>query len=156
MKAQATDKLTFLISIIILLSSCSYLEHIKLSTEYKVIEKNITRPKLVDATIFLGRAPLSRAYEYGFTDFKNHSFSLIFIVHESSFSKSNLKYLNTSDLRQDASSINTEINILTTLNSNLPQLKEVSWQTINHADLEEVKEGYRLLLDFIRYKIRSS
>lgn len=156
MKVVASYKIAFIFALVLLLSSCAYLEVIQSSANHKLIENSISTSRLDGATIFIGRAPLSKAYEFNFTNTRKNSYSLIFTIHESSFSDSTLKYLSANKIRREADQINKEKRILEALNKSLPQLKEIAWQAIDQQSLEETQEGYQLMLDYIRYKIRQS
>ena len=156
MKVVTSYKIAFISGVVLLLSNCSYLKLIQSNAHHKIIENSITTSRLDGATVFFGRAPLSKAYEFNFTNTRKKSYSLIFTVHESSFSNSTLKYLAAKKIRRDADQINEEVGVLKALNKNLPQTNEVAWQTINQQSLEEAQEGYQLMLDYIRYKIRQS
>ena len=156
MRVVTLYKFAFISVAVLLLCNCTYLEFIQTSANHRNIENSIGTSRLDSATVFFGRAPLSKAYEFNFSTTQKNPYSLLFTVHESSFADSTLKFRATSKIRRDANQINEQRNILEALNKNLPKSKEVTWQAVDLESSEEVQEGYQLMLDYIRYKIRDS
>lgn len=156
MCTKAPYQLAIIISIALLTSNCAYFDEIRQDVNYLQIKKSISKSRLKETKKFTGRAPLNDAYEFSFTNVHNKSFSLLFTVHENSFSECTLKYRKANDIRRDADRIDENIGILTTLNKNLPQADEISWKTVNQLPSEDARDGYQIMLEYIRYKIRDS
>ena len=156
MYTKAPYQLAVIIGIVLLTSNCAYFDRIRQDVNYLQIKKSISKSTLQETKKFTGRAPLSEAYEFSFTNVHNKSFSLLFTVHENSFSQSTLKYRKANDLHRDADRIDEDTGILTALNKNLPQPDEIYWKTVDQLPREEAQDGYQIMLEYIRYKIRDS
>ncbi len=156
MQTKAPYQLAIIIGIALLTSNCAYFDRIRQDVNYLQIKKSISKSRLEEIKKFTGRAPLSEAYEFSFIDVHNKSFSLLFTVHENSFSECTLKYRKANDIRRDADRIDKNMGILTALNQNLPRPGEISWKTIDQFPSEEARDGYQIMLEYIRYKIRDS
>ena len=156
MRILAPYQLAFIICVVLLTSNCVYFTQISLRVNHQKIENSISTSQLDGAKLFIGKAPLSKAYEFNFSTTQNNSYSLLFTVHESSFSQSTLKYLLANNLRRDANYIDEAFGVLTALNKNLPRPNEISWHKLNQLSIDEAQEGYKLMLDYIRYKIRTT
>lgn len=154
MRVKALLQTAFIFAVVLHTSSCAYFEQARLSVNHKKIENNVSSSKLVDTTIYFGKAPLSKAYKFNFTNSKNYPFSLIFTVHEGSFSDSNLNHLTGNTSHKNSYSINDEIRVLSALNKNLPKTNQISWSNIDQRNVAEAQEGYALMLEYIRYKVR--
>ncbi len=156
MYTKAPYQLAIIIGIALLTSHCAYFDRVRQDVSYLQIKKSIARSRLEETKKFTGRAPLSEAYEFSFTNVHNKSFSLLFTVHENSFSECTLKYRKANDIHRDANRIDENIGILTALNKNLPQADEISWKTVDQLPSEEARDGYQIMLEYIRYKIRDA
>ena len=154
MEIKAPKRIVLLLAVALLLSGCAYIEKVRLKAEHKNIENSISTSKLKDATIYFGKAPLSKAYEFNFTNAEKNPFSLLFTIHEGSFARSTLKYQAANRAHRDSSLISNEVGVLNALNENLPKPPQVAWYKLNPRNVEDAEEGYRLMLDYIRYKIR--
>ncbi len=152
MKVYVLQRLIFVLAAILLFSNCSHLEQTASSASHKKIGNNIAKSKLNHASVFFGRAPFSKAYEFNFTTIHNNPFSLVFKLNESSFSNSTLTYTSENKTHLDTNQINEDLGFLTALKKNLPHANEVAWQTVSQQAADETREGYKLMHQYIRYK----
>ena len=156
MITKAPIRLAIIISIVLITSNCAYLDRIRQETNYLKIENNISISRLEEAEKFIGKAPLSKAYRFSFSNTQNKSFSLVFTVHESSFSKSTLTYRKANALHRNADQIDGNVRILTALDKSLPQTDEISWKALDQLPTQEAQDSYQIMLEYIRFKIRDS
>jgi len=138
-----------------LCSSCSYIQHHQQETLYSQIENKITLSKLDKVNEYTSRTPFHKTYEFEFNLTNENPYALIFYISESSFSKSIIKHRKTSDLHRNAIRIDDSKSIMTTLNKNLPDADSITWQQVaSHVSESEARDGYHVLQEYIRLKIR--
>ena len=136
-------------------TSCSYIQHYQQQTQYAQIQKKISISTLNKVNQYTSRSPFHKTYEFEFNNLNNKPYALIFYISESSFSKSIIKHRNVSDLHRDAIRVDDSKNILTTLNKNLPKPESITWQQVaNHIEEDEARDGYYVMQEYIRLKIR--
>lgn len=156
MKDIAPYQIATLIIVSLLTNGCAYIDHIQQNANYRNIENSISISNLESAEKFIGKAPLSRAYEFSFTNARDESFSLLFTLHENSFSQSTLKFRRDDEFLRDASRIDENKRILLALKNHLPQTNQVSWIIVGELPKDEAMDYYSVMLEYIRYKIRDS
>ena len=139
----------------LLSTNCSYIQKYQQETQYTLIENKITPSTLDNVNEYTSQTPFHKTYEFEFDNLKNDPYALIFYISESSFSKSIIKHRNANDLHRNATRIDASKDILTALNRNLPKANTISWQQVsNHTTEEDARDGYHILQEFIRLKIR--
>lgn len=156
MKEKAPHKIATLIIISLLISGCTYIDHIQQNANYRNIESNISISNLESAEKFIGKAPLSHVYEFSFTNSRDESFSLLFTLHENSFPQSTLKFRRDDEFLRDASRIDENKRILLALKNHLPQTNQISWIDVGALPKDEAMDYYSVMLEYIRFKIRDS
>ena len=155
MRIKAPKLIVLFLTVALLFSSCAYVERVRLKAEHKKIENSISTSRLENANVFFGKAPLSKAYEFNFINTQKDPFSLLFTVHEGSFSSSTLKYRSANRAYRDSNLISNEVGVLNALNESLPKPTQVAWYSLDPRNVDEAEEGYRLMLEYIRFKIRN-
>lgn len=156
MKENAPRQIATLIIISLLISGCTYIDHIQQNANYRSIESSISISNLESAEKFISKAPLSRVYEFSFTNVHDESFSLLFTLHENSFPQSTLKFRRDDDFLRDASRIDENKRILLALKNHLPQTNQISWIDVGALPKDEAMDYYSVMLEYIRFKIRDS
>ncbi|QMU62278.1 MAG: hypothetical protein GKR92_11465 [Gammaproteobacteria bacterium] len=77
-------------------------------------------------------------------------------MSESSFSKSVIKLRDTNDLHRSAIRIDESKNILNALNINLPNPNSIIWKQVSKdIEKDEARDGYFVMQEYIRLKIRN-
>lgn len=136
-------------------SSCSYIQHYQQQEQYSQIQKNISSLTLDQVNEYTSRTPFHKTYEFEFKNTSDSSFALIFYLNESSFSKSIIKHRQANELHRKATRIDESKLILHELNKNLPKASVIAWrQVANHIAVEEARDGYHVMQEYIRLKIR--
>ena len=154
------DKLNYHQSILIgaivwFCTGCSYLQHYQQQSEYAQIHSEISIATLDTVNQYTSRTPFNKTYEFEFNSSNEKSFALIFYISESSFSKSIIKHRNINDLHRDAVRIDGSKDILASLNKNLPKPESIAWQNVsNHIKEDEARDGYYVMQEYIRLKVR--
>ena len=140
---------------VLLCASCSYIQKHQQEAQYSIIENKITLSTLSKVNEYSSQTPFHKTYEFEFDNSKHASYALIFYISESSFSKSIIKHRNANDLHRNAVRIDASKNILTVLNKNLPNADNIRWQQVaNHVTEDEARDGYHIMQEYIRLKIR--
>lgn len=134
--------------------SCSYYEKIQKDAKLTKIEKSILPSSLKDANRYLGKYPLRYSFKFIFEDQQNHTFTLLFTLHDSSFPKSMLSVYDAGKSRQNIIGINQADSILKVLLKNLPHPNEINWQKFDNGSGLTYKDGYELMHDYMRFNIR--
>lgn len=148
-------KSTIIFLAVLVCVNCSYIQKHQLETQYSQVEQEISLSTLNNVNEYTSQTPFQKTYEFEFDSSNNNPYALIFYMSESSFSKSIIKHRNIGDLHRSAVRIDESVNILTALNKNLPNADHVSWQQIsNQITKEEARDGYHVMQEFIRLKIR--
>lgn len=138
-----------------LCTSCSYIQHHQQQAQYSQIENRITLSKLDKVIEYTSRTPYHKTYEFEFNQSKEDSYALIFYFSESSFSKSIIKHRKKNNFHRNAVRIDDSKNIMTALNKNLPDADTILWpQVTNHVSENDARDGYHVLQEYIRLKIR--
>lgn len=136
-------------------SSCSYIQHYQEQEKFSQIQKNITLSTLDKVNEYTSRTPFHKTYEFEFYNSNNISYALIFYLNESSFSKSIIKHRKENDLHREAVRIDESKFILKDLENNLPEANVIAWrQVANHIAADEARDGYHVMQEYIRLKIR--
>jgi len=156
MKEKAPHQIATLIIMSLLISGCAYIDYIQQNANYRSIESSISISKLENAEKFIGKAPLSRVYEFSFTNAQDESFSLLFTLHENSFPQSTLKFRRDDEFLRNASRIDENKRILLALINHLPQANQVTWIYVGELPKYEAMDNYSVMLEYIRFKIRDS
>ncbi len=156
MKVNAPHQITTLFTIVLIISGCTYIDSIQEDANYRNIESSISISKLDEAEKFIGKAPLSRAYEFSFLNAQNESFSLLFTIHENSFPQSTLQYRRDNEFLRHAFRIDEKKSILVALDKNLPKTNQITWISIGELPSDEAMDNYSVMLEYIRFKIRDS
>jgi len=156
MKVNAPHEITTLFTIVLIISGCAYIDSIQKDSNYRNIESSISISKLDEAEKYIGKAPLSRAYEFSFLNAQNESFSLLFTIHENSFPQSTLQYRRDNELLRHAFRIDEKKSILVSLDKNLPKTNQIIWINIGELPSDEAMDNYSVMLEYIRFKIRDS
>ena len=139
----------------LLCTSCSYIQHYQKRTQHAQIQVNLSISTLNKVNQYTSRTPFHKTYEFEFSNSNDKPYALIFYISESSFSKSIIKHRNTSDLHRDAVRVDDSKNILTALNKNLPKPESIIWQQVaNHIEEHAARDGYYVMQEYIRLKIR--
>jgi hypothetical protein len=139
----------------LLCTNCSYIQKYLQETQYSQIENKITLSTLDKVNEYTSQTPFHKTYEFEFNKSKDNSYALIFYLSESRFSKSIIKHRNAIDLHRNAIRIDNSKNILTTLNKSLPHADSISWQQVsNQVTEDEARDGYHIMQEYIRLKIR--
>ena len=139
----------------VMFSGCNYIQHFHKQTQYTQIQNNIASSKLDKVNAYTSHAPYHKTYEFEFNNTLNNSYALIFLLSNSRFSQSIIKHRYQSELRRDAVRIDSNKNIMTSLEKNLPDADIVHWQLVaNHITQDEARDSYHILQEFIRLKIR--
>ena len=139
-----------------LCTSCSYIQHYQQHVELSRIQTNIPLSKLEKVNAYTSHAPFHKTYEFEFSDTQGNSpYALIFFISESRFNHSMIKHRYQSDLHRDAIRIDSNKKILVTLNKNLPDVDTIRWQLVaEYIPQDEARDGYHILQEYIRHKIR--
>ncbi len=135
--------------VVVLCTSCSYIQHYQQRAEYSAIQNNISLSTLNKANKFTSRTPFHKTFEFEFNTNTNKSYALIFYVSESKFSNSILKHRDGNELRRNAVRIDNSKIILVALNKNLPDANSATWLKNDERD------GYHVMQEYIRLKIRN-
>lgn len=148
-------KTTFIFLATLACTNCSYVQNHRLETQHSQVEQALSLSTLNNVNQYTSQTPFHKTYEFEFDNSKNNSYALIFYVSESSFSKSVIKHRNADTLNRDAIRIDDSVNVLSALNRNLPKVDQVSWQQVsNQITEEQARDGYLIMQEFIRLKIR--
>ncbi len=136
-------------------ASCSYIQHYQQQSQFSHIQHNISLSTLDKVNKYTSRTPFHKIYEFEFNNLHNKPYALIFYMSESSFSKSVIKHRDANDLHRSAIRIDESKNILNTLNINLPNPDSIRWQQVSkHIEKDEARDGYYVMQEYIRLKIR--
>lgn len=145
----------FMYLAVLLCANCSYIQKHQQEAKYSIIESKITLSRLDKVNEYTSHTPFHKTYEFEFDNSKDDSYALIFYISETSFSKSIIKHRNANDLHRNAVRIDASKNILTALSKNLPKAENVSWQQVaNQVTEDEARDGYHIMQEYIRLKIR--
>lgn len=148
-------KFSFLVLVALLCSSCSYIQHRQQQASYETIQNDISKSTLNKINKYTSRGTFDKTYEFELINSTSQPYALIFYINESSFSDSIIKHRKEDDLRRNAIRIDESKHILNTLNKNLPKPKNISWQQVaNQIEQEDARDGYFVLQEYIRHKIR--
>lgn len=136
-------------------TSCSYIQHYQQQAQYSQIQNEISFSKLDRVNEYTSRTPFHKTYEFEFRNSQNKPYALVFYISESSFSKSIIKHREENDLHRDAVRIDISKNILSALNKNLPKPESITWhQVANQIEEDDARDGYYVMQEYIRLKIR--
>jgi len=136
-------------------ASCSYVQHYQQQSQFSYIQNNISLSTLDKASKYTSRTPFHKIYEFEFNNSHNKPYALIFYMSESSFSKSIIKHRDANDLHRNAIRIDESKNVLSTLNINLPNPDNIIWQQVSkQIEKDEARDGYYVMQEYIRLKIR--
>ena len=136
--------------------SCSIFQGYQYQQKQQNIEKYLSSSKLARVNEYTSRTPYHKTYEFEFSDKNKNAYALVFYMSESSFSKSIIKHRNQNDFHRDAIRIDDNVKIMSLLNKYLPHADHVPWrQVANHISEEDARDGYHILQEFIRLKIRN-
>ncbi len=139
----------------LLCTSCSYIQHYQQKSQHVHIQNKISASTLNKVNQYTSRTPFHKTYEFEFNNINNKPYALIFYISESSFSKSIIKHRKANDLHRDAIRIDDSKDILAALNKNLPKPESISWQQVAyHIEEDEARDGYYVMQEYIRHKIR--
>lgn len=135
--------------------NCSYIHHYQTQEQYSQIQDNISLSTLNKVNEYTSRTPFHKTYEFEFNNSNNNSYALIFYLNESSFSKSIIKHRKENDLHREAIRVDESKFILRDLEDNLPKASVIAWrQVANHIAADEARDGYHIMQEYIRLKIR--
>ena len=155
MKNKYYLKYIFLGLAALLCSSCSYIEHRQQQESFETIQNDISTSTLDKVNKYTSRGNFNKTYEFELINSTNKPYALIFYINESSFSESIIKHRKENDLRRNAVRIDESKEILSTLNNSLPKPKNITWQQVaNQIEQEDARDGYFILQEYIRHKIR--
>lgn len=136
-------------------ANCSYFQSYQHQQKQQKIKNNLSDSRLERVNEYTSRTPFHKTYEFEFDSTNKNAYALIFYISESSFSKSIIKHRNQSDFHRDAIRIDDNKIILNSLNKHLPHANHVAWQQVaNHISEEDARDGYQILQEYIRLKIR--
>jgi len=149
-------KYIFLSLAVLFCSSCSYIQHRQQQATFETIQNDISVSTLDKVKKYTSRGTYDRTYEFELINSTNTPYALIFYINESSFSQSIIKHRNENDLRRDAVRIDESKELLSALNSSLPKPYNIVWQQVAYqTELEDARDGYFVLKEYIRHKIRT-
>ena len=145
-----------LIGLVILLSiGCSYIQHYQQQSKLVHIQNNYSLSTLDKVVEYTSQAPFHKIYEFKFKNFQDKPYALVFYVSESSFSKSIIKHRNANNLHHDVIRIDNSKSLLAKLNKCLPSPDSIVWKNVSsQITVNEARDGYLMLQDYIRLKIR--
>ncbi|MFK7816503.1 MAG: hypothetical protein AB8B92_09210 [Gammaproteobacteria bacterium] len=136
-------------------TNCNYIQHYQTQEQYSKIQENISLSTLDKVNEYTSRTPFHKTYEFEFNNSNNNPYALIFYLNESSFSKSIIKHRKENDLHREAIRIDESKFILRDLENNLPKASVIAWrQVANHIAADEARDGYHVMQEYIRLKIR--
>jgi|GEM_PF-2551302 hypothetical protein len=145
----------FISLVVLLCTSCSYIQHRQQQATFESIQNDISTSTLDKINKYTSRGTFNKTYEFELINSANTPYALIFYINESSFSKSIIKHRQINDLRRNAVRIDESKDILTTLNNNLPRPNNIIWQQVaNQIEQEDARDSYFVLQEYIRHKIR--
>ncbi|MGH1538110.1 MAG: hypothetical protein ACRBDX_08710 [Gammaproteobacteria bacterium] len=155
MNNMCFHKILFIWLTVLLCTSCSTIQHFKQQAKYSDIQADISPSTLNKVNEFTSRTPFHKTYEFEFATTSNKFYALTFYISESSFSKSMLKHRKVNELHRNAVRIDHSRNILTALNKNLPKSESITWLHVAHQlRKDDARDGYQVMQEFIRLKIR--
>jgi len=138
-----------------LCTSCSYIQYYQQQIQYTQIQNKISISTLNKVNQYTSRTPFQKTYEFEFNNLNNKPYALIFYISESSFSNSIIKHRNDDDLHRDAVRVDDSKIILAALNKNLPKADSITWQQVaNHIEEDVARDGYYVMQEYIRLKMR--
>ncbi len=141
--------------IVLLCTNCSTIQHFQQQAQYSAIQAVISPSSLNKVNEFTSRTPFHKTYEFEFSTPEDKAYSLVFYLSENNFAKSRLKHRNVNELHRHAVRIDQNKDILTTLNKNLPESESIAWfQVTKQISKEDAQDGYQVMQEFIRLKIR--
>ena len=154
MQIKALQKLCFYIVCLIVLDACTYYEKLQRGAKLSEIEKVILPSNLKHSDRYIGKSPLRYTFKFVFVNQQNQSFSLVFKLHDSSFPNSMLSILDNNQTQRHGINIGEENSIQKVLLDNLPDSKAISWQKYTAVSGLSHKDGYELMQEYIRFKLR--
>jgi len=136
-------------------TSCSYIQNREEQAKYAHIQSEISLSKLDSVNEFTSRTPFTKTYEFEFSTSSNKPYALVFYLNESSFPKSIIKHRQPNELHRNAVRIDGNRDILTSLNKHLPKPNTITWQQVaKQIEQNDARDGYYVLQEYIRFKIR--
>ena len=147
-------RIVFYISTILVVFGCAYFSDFQQRVHFNKLENDLSASSIYGVERFTGNAPMNNTYKFELIDSNKKSYSLLFSLHESSFKKSTLAYLDGRKFLQDAERIDNKKDILKIINHKLPNADEISWQNLNNLSTEDAEDSYKLMLEYIRFKSR--
>jgi hypothetical protein len=136
--------------------SCSYIQHYQEQEKYLGIQNNLSSSTLDKVYKYTSRSPFHKTYEFEFNNANNTTYALIFYLNESSFSKSIIKHRHANDLHRDAVRVDDNSLILTKLEKSLPKESLITWKQIDSQIAKhEARDGYQVMQEYIRLKVRN-
>lgn len=155
MRNQPYQPYILLCLVVLLCTSCSYIQNYNEQERYTHIQNDISLSRLDKVNEYTSRTPFHKTYEFEFNNRNSESYALLFYINESSFPKSIIKHRKLNDLHRDAVRIDDSKNILNALNKNLPRPETIAWpQVANQIEKDVARDGYHVLQSYIRLKIR--
>jgi hypothetical protein len=155
MKRTPSSKYFFIAIATLVSANCSYVQHYQEQEKYSQIQNNISLSTLDKVNEYTSRSPFHKTYEFEFNNANNNTFALIFYLNESSFSKSIIKHRHAKDLHRDAVRVDENSVILQKLQESLPRENLITWkQVASHIEEHEARDGYHVMQEYIRLKIR--
>jgi len=141
--------------IALMCSSCSYIQTRQEQAKLTHIQNDISVSTLDQVNEFTSRAPFTKTYEFEFRNSEKTPYALVFYLNESDFSNSVIKHRKPNELHRNAVRIDEAKEVLTILNKNLPNPETVPWpQVSKQIEKNDARDGYYVLQEYIRYKIR--